>query len=105
MNNTTKSVFEAIANLSRLSTELVVLNAIWLEKPLQMAQKRSIRIHKGCIVKVENGQLMDIPFLVDHLCLSQVTHIITECRGTIYQTLFEVDCRDLETNEVIIIKL
>lgn len=104
MDNTTKSVFEAIADLSRLSTELVVLNAIWLEKPLQIAQKRSIRITKGDMVRVM-AAYGDECHLMDCTPLLPPTHVITQCRGTIYSTLLEVECRDLNTNELITIKL
>jgi hypothetical protein len=92
-------VFEAIANLSRLATDLMPLNAIWLEKPLQMEGKRSIRITKGDLVRVKWNELID--------CTKATlpTHEIIECRGNLYNTMFEVDLRDLKTNEPLTIKL
>lgn len=104
MINHNNAVFEAISDICKLSTDLMPLAAIWLEKPLQMAQKRSIRITKGDMVRVM-AAYGDECHLMDCTPLLPPTHVITECRGTIYQTLFEVDCRDLETNEVITIKL
>lgn len=96
-------VLEAIAAVARLSTDLIVHESIFLDEPLQMPHNRSRRIRLGCRVRVENGKLVDCVYK-DALSFP-ATHVITECRGTIYQTLFEVDCRDLETNEVITIKL
>lgn len=97
-------VMEAIAGICRLSTETMPLAAIWLEKPLQMAGKRSIRIQKGCVVRVENGSLVDIP-VTDYTHQFDATHMVTECRGTIYSTDLQITVRDLKTNELSTIKL
>jgi len=96
---TTDPVFEAIANLSRLATDLMPLNAIWLDIPLQMGDKRSIRISAGDSVRIRKGELFD------STQYDGVTHQITACRGNLYNTMFEVDLRDLKTNELLTIKL
>lgn len=103
MDNTTKDVFEAIADLSRLSTDLIVHESIFLDEALQMPEKRCRRIMAGDAVRVENGKLVNCVY--SSALLFPATHVITECRGTIYSTLLEVECRDLNTNEVITIKL
>ncbi len=103
---TTDPVFEAIAALSRLATDTMPLAAIWLEKPLQMAGKRSIRIAKGDLVRAETNLLCESRFwLVDCSPINPPTHEITECRGTIYSTDLQVILRDLKTNELLTIKL
>ncbi len=99
-------VFEAIAALSRLATDTMPLAAIWLEKPLQMAGKRSIRITAGDLVRAETNLLCEGRFwLVDCSPLLPPTHEITECRGTIYSTDLQITVRDLKTNELLTIKL
>jgi hypothetical protein len=103
MNNH-EEILEAIAGVSRLSTEQMELAAIWLEKPLQMASKRSIRIAPGDEVRVRRDYLAG-PCLVDCTEILQPTHVITFCRGTIYSTLLEVDVKDLKTGEILTIKL
>lgn len=103
MNQDTKDVFDAIANLSRLSTDLIVYESMGLDYPLQMPHNRSRRIRAGCLVRVDNRKLVDCVY--NDALSFPATHVITECRGTIYQTLFEVECRDLATNELITIKL
>lgn len=104
MDNTTKDVFEAIADLSRLSTDLIAHEAITLDHAIETSEKRTRRIKAGDMVRVMNNYLAG-QIIVDCSPMFPATHAITECRGTIYQTLFEVDGRDLETNEVITIKL
>lgn len=97
-----ESVLDAIVGITRLSTELMPLDAIWLEKPLQMEGKRSIRIAAGDKVMVFAGQLINCHESDPDL---QATHVITECRGTLYSTLLEIDVKDLKTGEILTIKL
>lgn len=95
-----ESVLDAIVGITRLSTELMPLDAIWLEKPLQMANKRSIRIAAGDEVYVAR-----LGILVDCDWIHSASHVITECRGTTYSTLLEIDVKDLKTGEILTIKL
>lgn len=96
-------VFGAIADLSRLATDLVVMESIGLEKPLRMEGKCSTRLKKGDKVRVA---CMDTyPILDDIYEHLAATHEITECRGNLYNTIFEVDLRDLKTGELLTIKL
>lgn len=97
-------ILDAISGVSRLSTEQMELAAIWLEKPLQMASKRSIRIAKGDEVHVMYPELA-MAWLADVTDRNPATHVITLCRGTIYSTLLEVDVKDLKTGEILTIKL
>lgn len=102
-NKHTDPVLEAIEDVARLSTDLIPLAAIWLEKPLQMEGKRSIRIAEGDKVRVEWAIYSWI--VVDVMPAKPATHVITACRGTVYSTLLEVDVKDLKTGELLTIKL
>lgn len=110
MDATTTNVFKAIADLTRLSTEVMPLAAIWLDKPLQTARKRTIRITKGDMVRVNKGYLPGDLLKYDY-CLGDVkenaaaTHVILECKGTIYSGNLQVICEDLDTQEIITVKL
>lgn len=99
---THESILQAIEGVSQLSTEQMELAAIWLDKPLQMEGKRSIKIAPGDRARVFAGQLINCHESDPDL---QATHIVTHCRGTIYSTLLEVEVRDMKTNEVLTIKL
>lgn len=99
-----ESVLDAIAGIARLSTELMPLAAIWLERSLLMEGKRSIRIAAGDKVRIQ-GYVSFPPYLADVYTDRPATHVITECRGTLYSTLLEIDVKDLKTGEILTIKL
>lgn len=96
-------VFEAIAGITRLSTEVMRLDAIWLDKPLQTGRRLTRRILRGDMVRVAidaNGY-----YLTN--CGDELppTHLILECKGTIYSGDLQVICEDLDTQELITVKL
>ena len=99
MNNPNDSVFEAISDLASLSTDLVIMESIPLDRFIQTARKRTMLLRKGDMVRVEHDQLVDC----DHN--NPPTHLILECRGTIYSGDLQMDCEDLNTQEIIIVKL
>ena len=103
MDTIHSDVFEAIAGICRLSTELVTLNAIWLEKPLQTARNRTCRLEKGCLVRVM--QYGDECHLMDCTDTLDPTHLIIECKGTIYSGDLQVICEDVITGDLITVKL
>jgi hypothetical protein len=103
-------IFKAISALSRLATELMPLPAIWLDKPLQMEGKRSIRIAAGDCIRVDatnnyNDPTFNRALLIDCGEHYGPTHEITALRGNLYNTMFEVDLKDLKTGDLITITL
>lgn len=95
-------VMEAIRDLARLATETMPLAAIWLEKPLQMEGKRSIRIAAGDRVRVVGTV---VPILLHVLPELPANAVVVECRGTIYSTNLQIDVRMLENDELLTIQL
>lgn len=93
------NVFEAIAGICRLTTDLVELEAIWLDKPLQTARKLTRRITKGDMVLIEHGRLVNC----DHN--NPPTHIILSCWGTIYSGDLQVICEEIGGENTITVKL
>ena len=107
MDNLHNDVFEAIAAYSRLATDIMPLEAIWLDKPLQTARKRTSRITKGDMVRVimgcdGQGEEASLADCTDGL---PPTHLILECKGTIYSGDLQIVCEDLDTQHIIIVKL
>lgn len=82
-------------------TELVKLGAIHLNKPVWVRNgittKNKIRITSGDVVGLSNGEL------------THETHensfTIKQMRGTVNNTVFEIDLQDNNTKETITIKL
>jgi hypothetical protein len=103
MNTLHNDVFSAIADLASLATDLIVHESIILDYPLQTARKRTKVIRKGDMVRVMN--MGDECHLID--CTDQLdpTHVILECKGTIYSGDLQIDCEDLDTQEIITVKL
>jgi hypothetical protein len=97
-----ENTFETMANYLRPSTKSMKLAAIWLEQSI-MAENQTIkptrRICEGTRVRVENNHLCDITET------NPATHQITECRGTLQDTNFEISLIDLKTQELSTIKL
>jgi hypothetical protein len=75
------------------------LAAIWLDSPLQMEIIRSARVMAGDMVKVENGQLIDLPIG------EAPTHKVLHCTGTIDSSSLNFILLDINTNKELIIKL
>jgi hypothetical protein len=100
MDNTTQDIFDAIAEIANLPARLFKQNAINSPIPFHVGGRgRTHRLVPTDLVRIEGDALVSVT--TD----ATPTHIVTECRGSLYIDLFEVDCRDLETNEVITIKL
>lgn len=75
------------------------LAAIWLDSPLQMENIRSARVTTGDMVKVENGELIDLPIG------ENPTHKVLYCTGTIDSSSLNFILLDINTNKELIIKL
>ncbi len=73
------------------------LAAIWLEKPLQTATERTIRITEGHLVTVKDGELVD--------CNNNATHKVIGCVGNAASTSLSFILTDLKTNEPLTIKV
>lgn len=103
MTNTTKDVFDAIKGVYALSTDLVEQEAIWLDKPLQTARKRTIRLTKGDMVAVMN--MGDECHLMDCTNDFGPTHVILSCWGTIYSGDLQIVCEEIGGDGMITVKL
>lgn len=108
-NDVNDDLFEAIANVGRIATNLDITPAIWLDPLEPMLSvlragsiKRTRRIVKGDMIRVSaNGLLDDV--IPDNDC--PATHLILECRATVYGTLPELVVEELESEKTMIIKL
>jgi len=87
---------EFFDGLSDLYTKEHELAAIWLEKPLQTATERTVRIAEGHLVKVENGKLVDC---------GEPTHKVIGCMGTVTSSSLSFILTDLQTNEPLTLKI
>jgi hypothetical protein len=88
-------LFEGIGDMYEKEFEMA---AIWLEKPLQTATEKTIRITDGHLVKVEGGKLIDC---VD--CAP--THKVIGCFGTVTSSSLSFILLDLQTNQPLNLKI
>jgi len=75
------------------------LAAIWLDSPLQMEGIRSARVTVGDLVKVENGELVDLTIG------EKATHKVIYCTGTFDSSSLNFILADVSTNEQLKLKL
>lgn len=99
MNNTTTSVFEAISEIAMLPTKLFRLNAIHNVPRFRYALGWTTTLRKGMMVRVVLDTIVDV---TDEL---PPTHTIIECRGTLYDSAFEIDCEEIGGEKLVTIKL
>lgn len=99
MNNTTTSVFEAIAEIAALPTKLFKLTAIHSCTPFYTARGKTHRLTTGDMVRIEGDKIANV---TDD---KEATHLVIECRGSLYIDLFEIDCEVIGGDEMITIKL
>lgn len=96
MQQETKLI-DQLFNAMKPVTELFRLNAIHLDKPIKTSKEIKNRITEGDFVRIENGKLVWVEPGKPH------THCITEVKGTLSNSLFEIhviDCRSLELSIV-----
>jgi len=91
-----KELNDMFSSIGKLYTEKMELAAIWMDKPVKTSEGKKVRICPDCLVWVKDGELIDGE--------GEPTHKVIECRGTLVSQ-FEMDCMDLETKEIITIKL
>lgn len=82
-------------SITKLYTDQMELEAIWLNRPLQTPDGPKIRITRDMVVKIENGELVDFT--------ENPTHKILACFGTLHDQ-FELTLIDLKTNEPLQVK-
>lgn len=99
MTPTATSVFEAIADIAMLPTKLFRLNAIHNVPRFHYSLGWTTTLRKGMFVRVVCDTLVDV---TDEL---PPTHAIIECRGTLYDTAFEIDCEEIGGERLMTIKL
>lgn len=88
-----------LADLNRLYTHNYELAAIWLEKPLQTATERTVRITEGHLVRVEDEQLKD--------CNEKrpANYKVIGCYGTLISSELYFVLTGIENNEPLTIKI
>ncbi len=103
MDNTTKDVFEAIANLASLTDKMEETQWIILESPINVASGATRILRVGSMIRVACAHTW--PFLAD--CADDLgpTHVIISLRNNIHNTAFEIDCEVIGGDEMITIKL
>lgn len=89
----------AIANIAILPAKLFRLTAIHNVPRFRYSLGWTTTLRKGMMVRVVLDTIVDV---TDELPL---THTIIECRGTLYDTAFEIDCEEIGGEELITIKL
>lgn len=75
------------------------LAAIWLYKPVQTGNKRTVRIEEGDTLRIENNGIMDIS--ED----APATHKVIQCHGNISNTVLYFELEDLITKEFLILNV
>lgn len=99
MTPTTTSVFEAISEIAMLPAKLFRLTAIHNVPRFRYSLGWATTLRAGMMIRIVCDALVDI---TDEL---PPTHTIMECRGTLYDSKFEVDCELIGGEELITIKL
>lgn len=99
MTPTTTSIFEAISEIAILPYKLFRLNAIHSVPRFRAALGWTTTIRAGMMVRVVCDTIVDI---TDEL---PPTHTIIECRGTLYNSMFEIDCEEIGGDKLTTIKL
>lgn len=98
------NIFETLGNALNPSSysKVMPLAAIWLEKSI-MAETTTIkptrRICQDMRIRVEGDEIKDVT--QDN----PATHQITECRGTVSNSVLEISVIDLVTQELSTIKI
>lgn len=93
------TLFDFIKQQSEL--KIGPLLAIWLNHSIHTTLGQRCRIEKDMMVRIENDWFVD----VDADNSLWATHLILECRGTVYSTNMSVLLEDLVSGEEIIINL
>ena len=93
----TQSIFETLGKALSPSTKVMPLAAIWLEKSI-MAETTTVkptrRICQDMRIRVEGNEIVDVTES------NKATHQITECRGTVSNSVLEISVIDLATQEI-----
>jgi RNase P/RNase MRP subunit p29 len=94
-------MLEYFKDLNNLYQKEFEMEAIWLEKSLAVVEdniiSRRIRITRGHLVTVDNGRLIDV--------VSEPTHKIIGCHGTVTSSTLSLVVIDLKTNQPSTIKI
>jgi hypothetical protein len=94
------SIFDSLIDLDKSLKQTMPLAAIWLNKPVQLNDKRTVRIEAGDRLRVEKNAISDV-------CLPEkpATHEVLGCYGNIANTVLYFDLKNLETNELLTLKI
>jgi hypothetical protein len=94
-------IFDAIADIAAMPTKLYSLTAIHFVPKFRYSLGWTQTVRKGMMIRIAEDAIVD----VDYDNNKPPTHVISECRGTLYDTNFEIEVEDLQTWEVTTIKL
>jgi hypothetical protein len=92
-----RTIMNTIEMQRKQETEMLPLNAIWMEKDIRTAREVKRRITHKDLVKIENGVLVD--------CNDAPTHEITELHGTVNNSKFSITVKDLKDGSIQTISL
>ena len=98
----TESIFEVLGKALAPSTKVMPLAAIWLDKSIMTETttvKPTRRICQDMRIRVEGTEIVDITES------NKATHQITECRGTVSNSVLEISVIDLKTQEITTINM
>lgn len=86
-------------DLNKLMTQLFPMKRIWVDRPIQMPDKKTAVITKGDIIRIEDGAI------VDCLKWEQATHVVIGGKGRIGTNDLYLDVTSLDTNESFTLKI
>ena len=86
-------------DLTRSQMKLYPLAALWFEKPIQMPDKKTARLTKGDVIRIEDGKI------VDCLTWEKATHVIISGKGRLDSSELYMEVADLDTNETFTLKI
>lgn len=94
-----ESVFNSFIDLEKSFNKVYDLSAIWLNAPVQTATEKTCRIKAGHLIRVHEGWIENVtPEL-------PATHKVIECKGTIGDSILLFELENLETKELLTLKV
>lgn len=95
-----ESLFESLVDLNNSFNKVHPLAAIWLNKPVWLEDRRTVRIEAGDRLRIEDGSIVDAS-IPD----KPATHKVTACFGNIANTVLYFELVDLKTAETITLNI
>lgn len=89
-----ESIFNSFVDLAKSFNKVYPLAAIWLNKPVQTSNEKTVRITKNHEIRILEGYIEDVT--KDN----PATHRVTECIGTIGDSILMLELENLETKQL-----